>query len=256
MTKEEFVNVVTEGLSTPPAYFPINAGINKKGYESLDEVMMRGHKGLTVEAFKEAVKSGAWILDTRHAPEFTEGFIPGSISIGLEGRFAEWAGSILPFDKSFVLVTEEGKEQETIIRLARVGIDKIEGFLQGGYDEWLHAGEKIDMVIDIEPDELAMDIPHDKRLQVLDVRKQAEFEAGHVRGAINVPLDTLTDVVNVANIDDENNLYIHCAGGYRSVIAASLLKRHGYHNMRNVLGGFAKMKEVKAMPVVYPEGVK
>jgi glyoxylase-like metal-dependent hydrolase (beta-lactamase superfamily II)/rhodanese-related sulfurtransferase len=256
MTKEEFVNVVTEGLSTPPAYFPINAGINKKGYESLDEVMMRGHKGLTVEAFKEAVKSGAWILDTRHATEFTEGFIPGSISIGLEGRFAEWAGSILPFDKSFVLVTEEGKEQETIIRLARVGIDKIEGFLQGGYDEWLHAGEKIDMVIDIEPDELAMDIPHDKRLQVLDVRKQAEFEAGHVRGAINVPLDTLTDVVNVANIDDENNLYIHCAGGYRSVIAASLLKRHGYHNMRNVLGGFAKMKEVKAMPVVYPEGVK
>ena len=136
-----------------------------------------------------------------------------------------------------------------------MGIDKIAGYLAGGYDEWLHAKENIDMIIDIEPDELAMDIPHDKRLQVIDVRKPSEYEAGHVRSALNIPLDTLTDIMNIANIDDSNNLYIHCAGGYRSVIAASLLKRQGYHNLRNVLGGFAKIKDVKAMPVVYPEKV-
>ncbi len=255
MTQEEFVNTVTEGLSTPPVYFPINAKINKQGYDSLDEVMNRGNRALSIAEFKDVVKTGAWILDTRKATEFTEGFVPGSISIGLEGRFAEWAGSVLPYDRSLVLVTEEGKEEETILRLARVGIDKVVGYLSGGYDSWVNAGEKIDMVIDIEPDELAMDIPHDKRLQVIDVRKPSEFEAGHVRGAVNAPLDTLNDVLNIAKIDDENNLYIHCAGGYRSVIAASLFKRQGYHNLRNVLGGFAKMKDEKAMPLVYPEGL-
>lgn len=255
MTQEEFVNTVTEGLSTPPVYFPINAKINKQGYDSLDEVMNRGNKALSVAEFKDAIKTGAWVLDTRKATEFTEGFVPSSISIGLEGRFAEWAGSVLPYDSLLVLVTEEGKEEETILRLARVGIDKVVGYLSGGYDSWVNAGEKIDMVIDIEPDELAMDIPHDKHLQVIDVRKPSEFEAGHVRGAVNAPLDTLNDVLNIAKIDDENNLYIHCAGGYRSVIAASLFKRQGYHNLRNVLGGFAKMKEEKAMPLVYPEGI-
>lgn len=253
MTKEEFVKVVTEGLSAPPAYFPVNARINKEGYTALDKVMETSMQALDVAAFKQKIKEGAWILDTRNAAVFTQEFIPGSISIGLEGRFAEWAGSLLPFRQPLVLVTETGKEEETVVRLARVGFDKVQGYLQGGVEAWKNAGEPMDMIIDIEADELAMDIPHDDRLEVIDVRKPGEFDAGHVKGAHNIPLDTLTDIANIAAVDDENNLYIHCAGGYRSVIAASLFKRQGYHNLRNVLGGFGKIKEVKKMPLVYPD---
>ncbi len=249
MSREDFIKVVTSGLSAPPAYFPINARINKEGYDSLDEVIATAVP-LSVEEWKQKVQDGAWILDTRPATTFTEAFVPGSVSIGLDGRYAEWAGSILPYDQPLVLVTESGKEQESIIRLARVGIDNVQGYLDGGIKAWTHAGEQLDMIIDIEPEELAMDIPHDNRLEILDVRKSGEYEAGHVKGAVNIPLDTLADPLTVANIDDEKNIYIHCAGGYRSVIAASLLKKEGYHNLRNVLGGYSKMKSVKNMPLV------
>ncbi|MBS1689249.1 MAG: MBL fold metallo-hydrolase [Bacteroidetes bacterium] len=253
MTKEEFIKTVTEGLTTPPAYFPLNAKINKEGYEAMDELMGKADRALSISEFKQLTKEGAWILDTRSSAVFTEGFVPDAISIGLDGRFAEWAGSLLPLDQALVLVTEEGKERESIIRLARVGIDNVQGYLQGGYEAWKNAGEEIDMIIDIEPEELAMDIPHDSKLEVLDVRKPAEFEAGHVKGATNVPLNTMMDPLNIAMIDTDNNLYVHCAGGYRSVIASSLLKRQGYHNLRNVLGGYGKMKAVKNMPIVTPE---
>lgn len=253
MTKDDFIKTVTEGLTTPPAYFPLNAKINKEGYEAMDEVMGKADRALTIPEFKQRIKEGAWILDTRPSTVFTEGFVPDAISIGLDGRFAEWAGSLLPLDQALVLVTEEGKERESITRLARVGIDNVQGYLQGGFDAWKNGGEEIDLIIDIEPDELAMDIPHDSRLEVLDVRKPAEFEAGHVKGATNVPLNTMMDPLNIAMIDTDNNLYVHCAGGYRSVIAASLLKRQGYHNLRNVLGGFGKIKAVKDMPIVIPE---
>ncbi len=256
MTKEEFIKIVTSGLNAPPAYFPINAGINKKGYESMDDVYSKGLQALSVADFKQKVKEGAWILDTRASSEFTAGFVPDSISIGLDGRFAEWAGSLLPFDQALVLVTDAGKEKESVTRLARVGIDSVHGYLDGGYEAWKNAGEKLDMVIDIEADELAMDLPHDPRLEVIDVRKVAEFEAGHVKGAHNVPLDTLVNPMNVAMIDDDNNLYVHCAGGYRSVIAASLLKRQGYHNLRNVLGGYGKIKLLKNIPIITPEKAK
>lgn len=254
MSKEEFIKVVTEGLSKPPAYFPINARINKEGYDSLDTVMNTAMTALSIADFKQKVAGGAWILDTRHASVFTEGFIPDSISIGLEGRFAEWAGSLLPFNQPLVLVTEAGKEKESAIRLSRVGIDNVQGYLDGGFEAWKAAGETIDMVIDIEPEELAMDMPHDSKLEVIDVRKPTEFETAHVKGAHNAPLDTLMDPMNVAMIDTDNNLYVHCAGGYRSVIASSLLKRQGYHNLRNVLGGFGKIKDVKGVPIV--EGAK
>lgn len=253
MTKEEFVKAVTEGLSTPPAYFPLNAKINKEGYESMDALMRIALTGFTVAELKEKLKDEVLLLDTRPATEFTQAFIPGAISIGLEGRFAEWAGSLLPFDQPMVLVTEPGKEEETVIRLARVGFENVQGYLQGGMDAWINAGEEVDMIIDIEPDELAMDIPHDNRLEVLDVRKQTEYDAGHVKGATNVPLDTMKDIFNIALISSENNLYVHCAGGYRSVIAASLLKRQGYHNLRNVLGGFSKMKDQKGLKIVTTE---
>jgi hydroxyacylglutathione hydrolase len=253
MTKEEFVKAVTEGLSTPPAYFPVNAQINKEGYETMDKLMATSMTPLTVTELKEKMNNDVWLLDTRPATEFTQSFIPGAISIGLEGRFAEWAGSLLPFTQPMVLVTEPGKEEESVIRLARVGFENVQGYLEGGIDAWIHAGEDIDMIIDIEPDELAMDIPHDDRLEVLDVRKESEYDAGHVQGATNAPLDSLKDIFNIALISTENNLYVHCAGGYRSVIAASLLKRQGYHNLRNVLGGFSKMKDQKGLKIVTTE---
>jgi len=244
-TKEEFIKAVTEGLAAPPQYFPINAKINKEGYESLDAVMEKGLQPLSISAFKEKAKEDeVIILDTRMSGLFTQGFVPGSISIGLDGRFAEWAGSILPFDKTLILVTEKEKEKETIVRLARVGFEKIEGYLEGGYEAWLAAGEKIDLIIDVEADELAMDIPFDPNIVIVDVRKEPEFGDGHIKEAVNIPLSDLTDPASMANFDDKHNIYVHCAGGYRSVIAASLIKRQGIHNIRNVLGGWGKIKEL------------
>lgn len=252
MTKEEFIKQVTTGLNTPPVYFPINAKMNQQGYDSMDEILGRSAKPLSIAEFKQVAEAGAWIIDTRSSTTFTQGFVPDSISIGLDGRYAEWAGQLIPFTQDLILVTEVGKEQESITRLARVGFDKVKGYLNGGFEAWQAAGEKVDMIIDIEADELAMDIPHDNRLEVIDVRKEGEFEAGHVKGATNIPLNTLSDPFNIASIDDAHNLYVHCAGGYRSVIACSMLKREGYHNVRNVLGGWAKIKDEKGMPVVLP----
>lgn len=254
MSKEDFIKEVTTGLNAPPAYFPINARINKEGYEPMDALMEQSMQALSIKDFKVVVDAGAWIIDTRPATVFTSGFVPESISIGLDGRYAEWAGSLLPFAQKLVLVTEPGKERESITRLARVGIDKVQGYLEGGIEAWQAAGEKLDLIIDIEPDELAMDMPFDNRLEVIDVRKPGEFEGGHVKGATNLPLSDMADILNIATIDTEHNLYVHCAGGYRSVIACSILKRQGFHNLRNVLGGWAQIKDVENMPIV--EAVK
>lgn len=244
-SKEDFIKAVTEGLTAPPQYFPINAKINKEGYESLDAVLEKGLQALTVAAFKEkTADDNMIILDTRNSGTFTEGFVPGSISIGLDGRFAEWAGSLLPFDKPMVLVTEKDKEKETIVRLARVGFDKIEGFLEGGYEAWQAAGEPIDLIIDVDADELAMDIPFDPNLVIMDVRKETEYNNGHLKDALHLPLADLTDPGRMADLDDKHNIYVHCAGGYRSVIASSLLKKEGIHNIRNVVGGWSKIKEL------------
>ncbi len=250
-TKEDFIQVVTEGLQVPPQYFPINAQINKQGYESLDAVLEKGLKPLSVKEFKALGEDvdNVIILDTRRAATFTQGFIPESISIGLEGRFAEWAGNVLPFDKKIMLVTEPGKEKESVIRLSRVGFEKFAGYLDGGYEAWKKASEKIDLIIDVEPDELLIDLPFDENLVVIDVRKEVEFAEGHVKGAINIPLNNFTDPGSMANIEDKDNLYVHCAGGYRSVIAASLMKRQGIHNLHNVLGGWNKIKELEKVKV-------
>lgn len=250
MSEADFIRTVTEGLTAPPAYFPINARINREGYQSMDIVKEKGVKALSVAEFKEKTEKGAWILDTRNSLDFTAAFVPESISIGLDGRFAEWAGSLLPFNQALVLVTEPGKEEESVIRLARIGYDAVEGYLDGGLAAWQDAGERIDLIIDIDAEEFAMDLPFDNKLEVLDVRKPKEFEDGHVKGAVNMPLDNLSDIMNVAMIDTDSNLYIHCAGGYRSVIAASLLKRQGFHNLRNILGGFGKIKAISTIPVV------
>ena len=242
-SKEDFITAVTTGLNTAPVYFAVNAAINQKGYEAIEAVKTRGIKALTIEEFKQLVKEDAIILDTRPATEFTLSFIPGSLFIGLEGRFAEWAGSLLPFDKKIILITPRGKEEETVIRLARVGFDKMSGVLNGGFEAWQQAGEKTDMIIDVEPDELMMDIPHDPNLTVVDVRREAEHADGHLKGSVNLPLSDMTDVALLAQFGEHENLYVHCAGGYRSVIALSILKKEGINNVRNVVGGWAKIKE-------------
>ena len=242
-SKEDFIKAVTEGLGSAPKYFPVNAAINQKGYDAIEAVKERGVKPLSVETFKQLAAEEAIILDTRHADEFTEGFVPGSIFIGLEGRFAEWAGSLLPFDKKIILVTAPGKEEESVIRLARVGFDKMSGYLNGGFEAWRNAGEKVDMIINVEADELMMDIPHDPNLIVMDVRRETEYADGHLKDAENIPLNEMTDVAQFAHFEDTQNLYVHCAGGYRSVIASSILKKEGYHNLRNVSGGWGKIKE-------------
>lgn len=249
-SKEEFIHAVTDGIPPPPQYFPINARINKEGYDSLDEVMEKGLKPLSVAQFKELVTDDTVILDTRPSGTFTQGFVPGSISIGLDGRFAEWAGSLLPFDVPMLLVAEPGKEKESIVRLARVGLDKVQGYLDGGYEAWKNSGEKSDLIIDVEADELMMDIPFDNNLLVVDVRKPTEYADGHLKDALNIPLNDLTDPGSMANIEERHNLYVHCAGGYRSVIAASLLKRQGIHNLRNVVGGWGKIKEQEKVEIV------
>ena len=249
-TKEEFIKEVTEGITAPPNYFPINAMINKQGYESLEDVLKTSLKSLSVQKFKNLINDDIILLDTRKESEFVKGFVPGSISIGLDGRFAEWAGSLLPFDKLILLVTETGKEKETIIRLARVGFDKVTGYLDGGFEAWKNAGEEIDLIIEVEADELMMDLPYDENLVVIDVRRETEFADGHLKDAMNIPLNEMTDPASMANIDDKHNVYVHCAGGYRSVIATSLLKRQGIHNLRNVVGGWNAIKEQEKVEIV------
>lgn len=249
-TKEAFVATVTKGLAAAPRYFAINAQINQKGYDSIENVMEKGMEALALPAFKEKIKEDVILLDTRPVAEFTEGFVPGSVFIGLEGRFAEWAGSLLPFDKPIILITPVGMEKETNIRLSRVGFDKMIGYLNGGFETWKNAGEKIDLIISVEADELIMDLPHDPNLTVVDVRRETEFADGHLPDAVNLPLSDMIDIAELAQFEDHQNLYVHCAGGYRSVIASSLLKRQGVHNLRNVEGGWATIKEQEKVKIV------
>lgn len=249
-SKQVFIEAVTDGITAPPQYFPINAMINKEGYESLDAVLKQGMTALPVEEFKKLITDDIIILDTRRADEFTLGFIPGSISIGLEGRFAEWAGSLLPFDLPILLVTDPGKEKETIIRMARVGFSKVQGYLEGSFEAWKKADEFIDLIIDVEADELMMDIPFDHRLVVVDVRKPAEYADGHLKNAVNIPLNDMTDPASMVNLEEDQNIYVHCAAGYRSVIASSMLKRQGIHNLRNIVGGWGKIKEQEKAEIV------
>ncbi len=253
-SKDEFVKAVIDGLPEPPQYFSINARINKEGYESLGE-LMSNFKSMSVAEFKQQLKDDVIVVDTRPATEFTQGFVPGSISIGLEGRFAEWAASLLPFDKDLLLVAEPGKETESLIRLARVGFERIKGYLAEGFDAWKKSGEPVDLIIDVEPDEMAMDIPFDIHMVVVDVRRETEFADGHVAGAVNIPLEEMTDPASMANFTETQNLYVHCAGGYRSVIASSLLKRQGFHNLRNVLGGWAKIEELQKVEIVKEKSI-
>jgi hydroxyacylglutathione hydrolase len=244
--KDEFIKAVTSGLTPPPSYFSLNAKINKEGYDSLEAILKKALQPVAVETLKKWKEEGKElvIVDTRHADVFAEGYVPESVFIGLEGRYAEWAGMLLPYDKDILLITEPGKEEESIVRLARVGFENMIGYLKGGFEAWKDAGEEIDLLINVEPDELIMDLPFDENLVVLDVRKETEFEAGHVDDAENLPLEKLKDPGTMAMIEETDNIYVHCAGGYRSTIACSLLKRQGIHNIRNVVGGWQKISDL------------
>lgn len=203
---------------------------------------------ISVIEFKEKVNQNCIILDTRNSKEFTLGFIPGSISIGLDGNFEEWAKNIVPVDQPVLLVTDPGKEKESIERLAQIGIKSLEGSLNRGFENWKSSGETIDLIIDIEADELAMDLPFDDNLIVVDVRTAIEFADGHVKNSTNIPLKDLTDLAQIASLEEDQNIYVHSGNGYSSVIAASLLKRQGYHNLRNILGGWNSIKEEEKIP--------
>ena len=240
MSKADFIKAVTEGIQPAPAYFFKDAKLNKQGYASFDEVLTHGMKALTVKAFEDVVKNGATIIDTRIPDVFELGFVPGSLNFGLNGQYAIWAATILDISTPIVLVTEAGKEQESIERLTRVGFDKIEGYLQGGFEAWTDADKRYDMVISIDDEEFVLDVKHSE-VDVLDVRKPGEFNDLHIDKAHLFSLDAISK--NYANLDKTKPYLVHCAGGYRSMIAVSYLKAKGFTNVKNVWGGFGKIKE-------------
>jgi hydroxyacylglutathione hydrolase len=242
MTKEEFIKEVTHGLSKPPQYFPQNVKMNKEGYESIDVVMERGAQALSAAAFEAAAnETGAVILDTRSAQVFNKGFIPNAINIGLKGDFAPWVGALIPDVKQeILLVTEVGQEEEAIVRLARVGYDNVIGYLEGGIETWINAGQETDTITSISANELADKVEKENVL-VIDVRRPSEFAAEHIDGAKSLPLDYISELM--AEFPKEETMYVHCAGGYRSMIASSILKSRGYDNLIDVQGGFAAIAQ-------------
>jgi hydroxyacylglutathione hydrolase len=248
MTREEFIKEVTDGLATPPAYFPLNVMLNKQGYESITEVMQRGNQALSPEAFEAAAnETGAVILDTRDPQTFAKGFVPNSINIGIDGSFAPWVGALIPdIKQQILLVTDEGREEEVITRLARVGYDYTIGFLKGGFNSWIEAGKEVDQITSIEATELAQKLKEGK-FKVLDVRKPGEYVSEHVDGALNLPLDNIND--HLAQMDKDQPYFVHCAGGYRSMIFNSILKARGFDNLVDIKGGFKAIKDAGTIPV-------
>ncbi len=242
MTKEEFIKEVTEGLLPPPLYFPENVKMNREGYESIDMVLHKGTRALTAEEFEFAAnETGAVVLDTRDPAVFAKGFIPKSINIGIDGSFAPWVGALIPgVSQPLLIVAQESRETEVVTRLARVGYDNTLGFLKSGFKSWLQAGKQIDTIESIPANEFAKRY-NTSRPAVLDVRKESEYNLGHVKNAVNVPLDFLNE--HLARIPKEAEVYIHCAGGYRSMIAASILKARGWENIIDVSGGYKAISE-------------
>lgn len=243
MTKEEFIKEVLTGLTPPPAYFPQNVLMNIQGYDSIDEVLERGIRPLTPAEFEAAAnETGAMILDTRDAQVFAKGFIPNSINIGIDGSFAVWVGAMIPdLKQEILIVAEEGMEEEVVTRLARVGYDYSLGYLKGGFKSWKESGHEVDSITSITVDELAKIQEGDPDIHILDVRKNSEFMSEHVIGAENAPLDYIND--SMLKVKKDETYYVHCAGGYRSMIFNSILRARGYDNLIDVAGGFTAIKE-------------
>ena len=243
MTKPEFIEAVLEGLVAPPGYFPLNVMMNIQGYDSIDEVLSRGQHAFTPAAFELAAnETKALILDTRDAQTFAKGFIPNAINIGIDGNFAPWVGAMIPdIKQEILLVTEPGRELEVITRLARVGYDYTIGYLEGGFDAWKNAGKEIDQIQSVSALDLADQKEKDPATLILDVRKASEYKSEHIKEAINAPLDFINESMSM--IDKDKTYFVHCAGGYRSMIFISILKARGFDHLIDVKGGFKEIKE-------------
>ncbi|MBC7383693.1 MAG: MBL fold metallo-hydrolase [Bacteroidia bacterium] len=252
MMEEQFIKAVTEGITPAPAYFFKDAKLNQQGYKNYDEVLSTGLKELNLIDYDTLIKiENTVVLDTRLPDLFENGFIPGSVSLGLSGQYAIWAATLFHLHQPVILICEIGSEEESVQRLARVGFDNVKGYLKGGFETWISARRKVDMVISISAEEFALDIKHNEKAVVVDVRKPGEFNAGHVLNATSVPLSELIE--RIEELEKSSELLIHCAGGYRSMMAASLMKRNGYYNIKNVWGGYAKIKE-EEVNLVEPKG--
>lgn len=257
MTKDEFINEVLEGLSEPPGYFPQNVMMNIKGYKPFDKVMTKSQVPLSPQAFEAAAdETEAIVLDVRHQNDFVKGHIPRSIFIGIEGGFAPWVGAlIVDVSQPILLVAPKGREAEVIMRLSRVGFDNVIGFLEGGFEAWKKADKDYDTITSISAEEFAKDYPEHNDV-VFDVRKEGEFISEHVAGAKHTALDTLNS--HLSEFPEDQPFYVHCAGGYRSVIAASILKSRGIHNLIDIAGGYADIKktEIPTTDYVCPTTLK
>ncbi|MGA0283531.1 MAG: MBL fold metallo-hydrolase [Saprospiraceae bacterium] len=242
MTKEEFIEELLTGLTTPPGYFPQNVLMNIKGYESLDKVMDKALRSLDPTAFElVAEETGALVLDTRDPEDFAKGFIPNSVNIGLNGNFAQWVGELIPsVQQEILLVTYPGKEEEALTRLSRVGYDNTVGFLSGGFESWKSSGKDTEWVNRISAEELKKRYLSDSPL-IIDIRKKSEFDSEHVIGAANVPLNQINE--HLSSFPKDKPFIMHCQGGYRSMVAASILKQRGWSDFVDVEGGFDAIKE-------------
>ena len=241
MTKEEFIKELLDGLGLPPAYFPQNVMMNIKGYESLDTVIEKSNIGLSPKEFETVANQGdVIVLDVRHEDDFIKSHIPNSIFIGVQGNFAPWVGTLLrDVNQKIVLVIPQGKEEETITRLSRVGFDHVLGYLKGGIEAWKTAGFETDNIHSISAEEFSKKI--NSKSIVVDARKPSEYDAEHVKDALNIPLDTVNE--NFQSVPKGEDFFLHCAGGYRSVIMASILKSRGIHNLINIEKGMSGIKE-------------
>ncbi|MBS1525554.1 MAG: MBL fold metallo-hydrolase [Bacteroidetes bacterium] len=241
MTRQEFIREVTDGLATPPAYFPLNVRMNKEGYESIGEVLSRGTRALSPEAFEAAAnETGAILLDTRTPQTFRQGFIPNSINIGIDGSFAPWVGALIPdAAQPILLITDEDRQQEVVTRLARVGYDNAIGYLDGGITTWKASGRELDSITSVSSSELAELITKEP-IEIIDVRRPDEYRAEHLDDAENMPLDYLNE--HMAGLDKAKTYYVHCASGYRSMVFTSILRARGYRGLVDIKGGFGALK--------------
>lgn len=249
MTKEEFIKEVTQGLEAPPAYFPLNVKLNREGYENFDKVLQKGTKALEPLEFERlANETGAVLLDTRDAQLFAQGFIPNSINIGIDGGFAPWVGALIPdIQQPILIIADEGREEEVVTRLARVGYDYAIGYLKGGIKAWKAEGKEIDQIESISPQELVERERQGEELTIVDVRKPSEYASEHLIGSINVALDDINE--GMSKLDKDRTYYVHCAGGYRSMIFNAILKARGYDKLIDIQGGFKSLKESGEFPI-------
>ncbi len=246
MTKKEFISAVTEGLAEPPTYFAMDAMLNKQGYENIEHVLTKNTTPLTVDEFEKAIEKGMLVLDTRTADEYEKGSVKNALNIGLNGQYAPWVGALLDVNQPLLLITDEGKETEAVLRLARVGYENVKGYLKGGVSAWKNAGKPVSIMNSITAAEFAKNI---EQKNIIDVRNAGEWKNGVIEQAKLISLADLEK--QLSSLNKQQHYYIHCAGGYRSMMAASLMKKNGFAQVTNVKGGIAKIQE-EQVPLVEP----